>query len=95
MDLRQLDNVLKEMMGPSDAHKTMDKISHWIDRLKFEKKYDTAIASEVKALKNLENLGLVKVVEKGLAVEAELTDAALEVHKEMVARGFFLKKGKV
>lgn len=95
MDLRQLDNVLKEMLSSSDAHRTMDKISHWIDKLKFEKKYETAIASEIKALKNMENLGLVKTTEKGLAVEAELTEAALEVHKEMVARGFFLKKGKI
>ena len=95
MDLRQLDNVLKEMLAPSDAHRTMDRISHWIDRLKFEKRYETAIASEIKALKNMESLGLVKTTEKGLAIEAELTDAALEVHKEMVARGFFLKKGKV
>ncbi len=95
MDLRQLDNVLKEMLQPSDAHRTMDRISHWIDKLKFEKKYETAIASEIKALRNLENLGLVKISEKGLAIEAELTDAALEVHKEMVSRGFFLKKGKV
>ena len=95
MELRQLDNVLKEKLSPSDAHKTMDRISHWIDRLKFEKKYETAIASEIKALKNLESLGLVKLAEKGLAVVVEPTEAALEIHKEMVARGFFLKKGKV
>ena len=95
MDLSQLDNVLKEMLPSSDAHRTMDRISHWIDRLKFEKKYETVIASEIKALKNLENLGLVKIKDKGMAIEAELTEAALEVHKEMVARGFFLKKGKV
>ncbi len=95
MNLRQLDNVLRDMMPQSDAHRTMDRIGHWLDRMKSEKSYETGIASEMKALRNIEKLGLVKVKDKGMSIEAELTEEAREVYKEMVARGFFLKTGKV
>ena len=94
MNLRQLDNVLKDMMSQSQAHRTMDKISHWLERLKTDKTYETGVPGEMKALKNLQSLGLVKVKEKGMSIEVEMTEEAHEVYKEMVARGFFLKTGK-
>ena len=95
MDLRQLDNLLKDMMPQSEAHRTMDRISHWLERLKSEKTYETGIAGEMKALKNMERMGLVLIKDKGMTIEASMTENAQELYKEMVARGFFLKTGKV
>ncbi|HLD42168.1 MAG TPA: hypothetical protein VJB06_03960 [archaeon] len=95
MNLRQLDNVLKDMMPQSEAHRTLDKISHWLDTMKIEKKYETSEEKDIKALKNLSSLGLVTIQEADGKIKAELTPDAQEVYKEMVARGFYLKKGKV
>ncbi len=95
MNLRQLDNVLKDMMPQSEAHRTLDRISHWLDKMKGEKKYETSEEKDIKALKNLASLGLVTVEEADGKLKAGLTPDAQEVYKEMVARGFYLKKGKV
>lgn len=95
MNLRQLDNVLKDMMPQSEAHRTMDRISHWLERLKTDKKYETSDEKDMKALRNLSALGLVSVEDVNGKIKAELTPEAHEVYKDMVARGFYLKKGKV
>ena len=94
MNLRQLDNVLKDMMPQSEAHRTLDRISHWLDKMKGEKTYETSEEKDMKALKNLSGLGLVKIEENDGKIKAELTEDAKEVYKEMIARGFYLKKGK-
>ncbi len=95
MDLKQLNNFLKDEMPASSAYKTLDRISHWMEKLKFEKIYTTNIQTEVLALKKLESLGLIKLKGKGTTVEAGLTADGEDIHKEMIARGFYLKKGKI
>ena len=95
MKLRELDSLLKDTLPPSQAHRTLDKISHWLEKMKVEKKYETGLPQEMKALKKLESLGLVKIKDKGMTIEVAPTEEAEGIHKEMVARGFFLKKGKV
>lgn len=95
MNLRQLDNFMKDTMAPSAAHKNLDRISHWLEKLKAEKKYETGIPAEMQALKKIESLGLVKLSDKGMGIEAELTEDGENIQKEMISRGFYLKKGKV
>lgn len=95
MKLRELDNLLKDSMPPSQAHRALDRISHWLEKLKTEKRYETGLPQEMQALRKMEMLGLVKIKDNGPAIEAELTEEADGIRKEMVSRGFFLKKGKV
>lgn len=95
MNLRQLDNFMKDAMAPSAAHKNLDRVSHWLEKLKAGKKYETGIPSEIQALQKMESLGLIKLKDKGMSIEAELTEDGENIQKEMVSRGFYLKKGKV
>ena len=95
MNLRQLDNFMKDSMAPSAAHKTLDRISHWLEKLKAEKSYETGLPQEIQALKKIESLGIIKLEDRGMSVEASLTEDGENIHKEMIARGFYLKKGKI
>ncbi len=95
MNLRQLDNFMKDSMPSSQAHKAVDRISHWLEKLKTEKTYETGLPSELEALKKLESLGLIRLNNKGMTAEAQLTGDGENIYKEMIARGFYLKKGKI
>ena len=91
MKVRELKNALTLITDERNIDNSLTKISHWINKLNGEKKVETAIFQEMRALQNLEKLGLVDIENMGIEVEAKLTTSGRELYRDFLGKGYYLK----
>ena len=98
MNVDELDQVMRGMIGSKDTKQPMRAISHWIKRIKDSKNGEYIMFDEVElnSLLKLQELKLVTITggtkdEKIGVVHVKLTESGSDLYKDFFKTGYFLK----
>ena len=98
MNVDELDQVMRGMIGSKDRKQPMRAISHWIKRIKDSKNGEYIMFDEVElnSLLKLQELKLVTITggtkdEKIGVVHVKLTESGSDLYKDFFKTGYFLK----
>lgn len=90
MNIHELQSKLLPVVGEARIFDSVTKVSHWVKKIKDEKEYVAKSDNEVEVITKFADLGIVKLERKGNSVAVALTDAGRQLHREFVARGYYL-----
>lgn len=98
MNVDELDQVMRGMIGSKDTKQHLRAISHWLKKIKDSKngEYIMYEESELASLQRLQELKLVTITEgtkdeKIGVVHVKLTESGSELYKDFFRTGYFLK----
>lgn len=90
MDIHELQKRLLPLVGEAKIYDSITKVSHWVKKIKDEKEYACRSYGEVEVITKFAELGIIKLERKDNVVIATLTDSGSKLHREFVARGYYL-----
>jgi len=90
MNIRELQSRLLPTVGEGKIFDAVTKVSHWIKKIKDEKEYTAQNDKEIEIITKFAELGIVKLERKGNSVVATLTEPGKKLHRDFVARGYYL-----
>ena len=90
MNIHELQSRLLPAVGEGKIYDAVTKVSHWMQKIKDAKEYVAQNDREVEVITKFAELGIVKLGRKGSSVVVTLTEAGKQLHREFVARGYYL-----
>lgn len=90
MNIHELQSKLLPLVGEGKIFDAVTKVSHWMQKIRDEKEYVCRDDKEIEVITKFAELGIVKLERKGSSVVATLTEPGKQLHREFVARGYYL-----
>lgn len=91
MDVDALEKAMEAFAEKKQIKPAMRKVAHWVKKIKKEGRYETGIPQEMRAIKTIEQLGILNVEDRGLFVVAELNDKGKELDKDFFLKGYYIQ----
>jgi len=89
MNIHELQSKLLPLVGEAMIYDSITKVSHWIHKIK-DVEYVCKSDKEIEVITRFTDLGILRLERKGDIVIATLTDSGKQLHREFVARGYYL-----
>jgi len=90
MKIKNLLTVLELEMGNKETTKTLISTSHWVSAIFQAKYYVVGNPKDIRMIRKLEVLGIVKMRKRGQEVVATLTKEGRELYQDFYKHGYYL-----